>query len=368
MIVVEERLAHWDRFRAWTVYGVVALHGAMTYMVGAPGWWYAQDPQRSFVFTLLVLVLDVFLMPGMFFAAGFFAPGSLVRRGAGSFLREKALRLGIPWILGSLLVAPWFARASVLALGYPVPSFGTFYRTVFLGPAYQQAHFWFLGVLLLFFLLFLPLGGSFRDRTPQRARVLLPLGGCVAGAALGFALLGTRFPLDVWVHPAYLLVFQPLRVGGYFLVFLLGAWAWRSRWFDEAPSPRVLGIGGAAAGLLLVASVVLRLGIPDAPRGGALVLYAVVHEGAAVLVPLVLAGALRRFGSAPSPRLRDAAGASYGLYWLHQLFLMPLAAGMAAFPWSPWVKFPLAVGITILAGELLTLKVLRRLPGLRRMF
>ena len=47
---------------------------------------------------------------------------------------------------------------------------------------------------------------------------------------------------------------------------------------------------------------------------------------------------------------------------------MPLAAGMAAFPWSPWVKFPLAVGITILAGELLTLKVLRRLPGLRRVF
>ena len=365
---MEERLAHGDRFRTWTVYGVVALHGAMTYMVGAPGWWYVQDPGRSFVLTLLVLALDVFLMPGMFLAAGYFAPPSLARRGTRGFLGEKALRLGIPWVLGSLLVAPWFARASLLALGYPVGHLGAFYRTVFLGPAYQQAHFWFLGVLLAFFLLFLPLGRRLGERTPEPRPIGLPLACCVVGAALWFGALGTRYPLDVWVHPAYVLVFQPLRVGGYFLLFLLGALAWRNRWLERPPSPGCLaGLGGAAT-LLLLLSVVLRLRLPEAPRGGGLWLYALAHEGAAVLVPLALAALFRRFGGAPSARVSEAAGGSYGLYWLHQMLLLPLEALLVPLPWSPWVKFLLAVGATLWAGQFLALRVLRRLPGLRRVF
>jgi glucans biosynthesis protein C len=51
------------------------------------------DTHRSLLFTAIVLLLDVPLMPVLFFVAGYFALPSLQRRGTGGFIREKVVRL-----------------------------------------------------------------------------------------------------------------------------------------------------------------------------------------------------------------------------------------------------------------------------------
>jgi hypothetical protein len=35
--------------RIWAVYAVLLLHAGMTYMVGAPAWWYVIDRNHSFL-------------------------------------------------------------------------------------------------------------------------------------------------------------------------------------------------------------------------------------------------------------------------------------------------------------------------------
>jgi hypothetical protein len=75
-------------------------------MAYAPTWWYVLDPNNSPIFTQLVLLLDVPIMPILFFLAGYFALRSLQKRGTWLFLEDKLVRISIPWIFGALFLAP----------------------------------------------------------------------------------------------------------------------------------------------------------------------------------------------------------------------------------------------------------------------
>ena len=90
------RLYFLDNLRVVAIILVVVLHGSMTYMAYAPTWWYVVDPNNSEIFTQLVLLIDVPIMPILFFLAGYFALPSLQKRGVKLFLKEKFVRIGIP--------------------------------------------------------------------------------------------------------------------------------------------------------------------------------------------------------------------------------------------------------------------------------
>ena len=70
----------------------------------------------------------------------------------------------------------------------------------------------------------------------------------------------------------------------------------------------------------------------------------------------------------PSPVWRTLSEASYGIYWLHQMILMP-----AVYLLIPWnlpigIKFILALGGTYILCAFLTIHGLKKLPVLRRLF
>ncbi len=100
------RLYFLDHVRAVIILLVILLHAAMTYMAYPPPWWYVIEPENSLALTGLVLLLDVPNMQILFFIAGFFAYSSLEKYGAGRFLRQKGLRLGLPWLVGVVFLAP----------------------------------------------------------------------------------------------------------------------------------------------------------------------------------------------------------------------------------------------------------------------
>ena len=146
------RLFFLDNLRAFVIVMVVVLHASITYMLFAPEWWYVLDPDRSQVFTWLVLVVDVPNMPALFFVAGYFALPSLQRRGLDGFVREKLVRLAIPWIFAVIFLAPLVTYMIYVSRGNPM-GYLEFWTTDFWGPMFQQAVYWFLGVLMALFLL-----------------------------------------------------------------------------------------------------------------------------------------------------------------------------------------------------------------------
>jgi Acyltransferase family len=97
--------------RAFLTLLVVAHHAALAYhpfappppasLIGQPPIWAAfpvVDPQRWSGFALLTSFNDIFFMALMFFISGPFVWNSLQRKGAGGFIRDRALRLGLPFI------------------------------------------------------------------------------------------------------------------------------------------------------------------------------------------------------------------------------------------------------------------------------
>ena len=64
------------------------------------------DAQRSMAASLIVGFNEAFFMSLMFLLSGLFAWQSIQRRGPAAFIRTRALRLGLPFAVGSLLLAP----------------------------------------------------------------------------------------------------------------------------------------------------------------------------------------------------------------------------------------------------------------------
>lgn len=383
------RIRALDRQRAFVVLCVIVLHASLTYMVGAPDWWYVVEPQGNLFFTALVLLVDVPVMPIMFFVAGYFALPSLLRRGPGPFLRDKLLRIGLPWVLGVLLLAPPVTYLTYLSRGIGV-SLWQFWRSDFWGAMYQQAVYWFLGVLLLLFVAVVVFYDSPARRGSVSQQPSSPspafLAGFVALTTAAFLLLNQYFPLDTWFRLGYLLVVQPLRVPLYIAYFGLGVYAYQHAWFVPPGFPEESGAGqrgavgggfqpqlaswalcAAASGVLYVS---LRLSYPP-PLQTTLALQAAnaVLFNVFCFTSLLASVALFQGHGLLPARLWDSLAAnSYGIYYVHPLVVYPLAYLLLGLPLGVVVKAALLIGLSIPLSWAGSELVLRRVPGLRRMF
>ena len=80
---------------------VILQHVALIYSVyGAE-----MDVTQSLC-KIIISLTDNFMMPVLFFTAGFFALSSIQRRGPADFIKSKLNRLGIPWLIGVTMIVP----------------------------------------------------------------------------------------------------------------------------------------------------------------------------------------------------------------------------------------------------------------------
>ena len=173
-----KRLYFLDNLK-WVIIGLMTVfHAAMCYMAYAPDWWYVVDKsQPVFSGTVFILWVDIFIMPVMFFISGYFGLMSLSKHGAGTFWRKKFSRIAVPWIFGAMVFAP-LVTYIILASRHAPTDFWTFYTTLFWGPLYEQAQYWYLGALLALYVLLtiaVALAPSLwtRSMLPKRPSVLL---------------------------------------------------------------------------------------------------------------------------------------------------------------------------------------------------
>ena len=104
-----------DTLRAFVTVLVVAHHSVIAYALISPAAaprspvhpWLAGipivDSHRLAVFDLFALFNDTFFMSLMFLLSGLFVGPSLARKGSASFLRDRALRLGAPFVVMALM-------------------------------------------------------------------------------------------------------------------------------------------------------------------------------------------------------------------------------------------------------------------------
>src|SRR6188472_383446 len=103
------RLVPIDNLKAVLVAWVIAGHAFLGY--AAIGGWPYDEVAESTLPRQVELGLEIIIGPTalfvigtFFFLSGLLAPNSIARHGSAGFIRQRLLRLGLPWLLFTLFV------------------------------------------------------------------------------------------------------------------------------------------------------------------------------------------------------------------------------------------------------------------------
>src|SRR5687768_1298593 len=99
--IAPQRVAPLDRARTLVIVLVLLHHAVVNYTHFGSG-----DKMRWLGFDLVVLFNDSFFMAFMFLISGLFVRDSLARKGPAHFLRDRAWRLGVPFLLSIFVLVP----------------------------------------------------------------------------------------------------------------------------------------------------------------------------------------------------------------------------------------------------------------------
>ncbi len=342
-------LLFFDLVRNVAMLAVILFHAVAAYSTMTPSW--NVHDGTSILADLVRQVFDVFMMPVFFFISGYFVLPSLRRRSTRSFVADKLKRLGVPWLLGIMVVVPLAGYKGQLNdsaggafLDYWVSYVGRI-GTFQMGPLAlgqtTQMHFWYISLLLVFAIAF---GLLYRFTNQKRGtptsplsarlaptasllRVLLPFGVLTSAAYFVTALL---VPDTSWVTLDLLLQFQPTKAGLYALYFGLGIYACSRQWFAEEAFPGRPAVWALASVLLIAGFLVVGQPVFAHPADSQmlspvlLLTFALVRSFLCLSLLFALASFAIRYGNRPLPLNQELAAHSYNIYLAHLVIVVVL--------------------------------------------
>ena len=340
-----KRLYFLDNLKAFIILLVIVFHVAMGYTTWNLKWWYVNDIQQSHFFDLFILTTDVYIMPIMFLIAGYFAPGVLVKKGGNLFGQDKLKRIVIPWLGGVIFLAPLIAYSAIFSRTATPPNYFSFWANDFFTKYYQQAHYWFLGILVLFFAFLIiayKINPHYFEKQPQpgipSAKFFVLF---AVISALPFFIANLFYPADTWMPLKLIFMIQPVRIGLYACYFALGIYAWKNSWFTvDGYFPRLVPWVTCAV-VMMVAFAIYRIVFTLTPNIP--ILYKAGHALTFSLFCMAAAFALiaifQRFFDSDAILWRKLAANSYIIYFIHQLVVIPLAYAVQQLQLNIWIKY-----------------------------
>jgi peptidoglycan/LPS O-acetylase OafA/YrhL len=374
--------------RAFVVVLVVAHHAALAYhplapfpptsLAAVPRWWQAfpvVDSLRGAWASLLTGFNDNFFMALMFFLSGLFVWNGLKHKGAGGFLRGRLLRLGLPFVVATAILAPLAYYPTYLQMPGHSGFEGFVHPWLSLGN-WPAGPAWFIWVLMVFACVAAMLFAV----TPRWAETL---GGFLAGPqgrpARFFALLLAASTL-VYV-PLELIysglawatfgpfTFQTARILYYLLYFLsgvgMGAWG-----LNRGP---LIPDGKLARRWLLwaIASIVVFLALSTVA-----ILFMTAHlqsRGWEISTDLLFAAGCAtssfsflafflRLARSRSSLFGSLSQNSYGVYLVHYAFVSWLQLALVGSTMPAALKFAVVTTGAVAASWACTIAI-RRVPS-----
>ena len=366
----QERDIAIDYLRAFVIVLVVFIHAALAYTsfsIFFPARWVDAsapivDSRRWPFLDLFVMFFDTFMMPVLFFVSGLFALPSLERKGSRAFFIARLQRLGIPFVIGSIVIAPLAFYPSYL-MARPRPHLA-YLATFFTSDGWPIGPPWFLWVLLVFNgILALvhwiaPAGLAKLHRQPTNLFIFL----ITLVAFVPLHLIGSPY---WWITSLGPFDVQPIRLGLYFAYFLLGAALGTGQQWRKAAWAKHWGYWFALGILAFFAYIFLDNGAIRLPRLISQVMLAVAWATSCAGASLGLLGAFRKFERRRHPIFDSLSTNAFGIYLIHYAVVLWIQFALLPVSWPAWIKFCIAFigGLTLSWG---ISKILRQIPIVRR--
>jgi peptidoglycan/LPS O-acetylase OafA/YrhL len=383
-VMAPARIAPLDRARTFIILLVLLHHSVINYTYFGHG-----DRMRWLGFDLFVLFNDSFFMAFMFLVSGLFVRDSLARKGAAIFLRDRAWRLGVPYLVSVLVLMPIAYYPTFLRYHLPGTTDFNFlhfwWHTLTIGP-WPSGPAWFLWVLLALDVMAAAVWlvaprivqtlGQLVFSTRHRPMAVFVVFLIVSTAAympmhLGFGdtdwLELGRFPLPIQTS-------RILLYATYFLAGVgVGAISLRSGLLAEDgelarrwPVWFTFALVFYAAILVLVYAHHNWVADFDSPPLLWDVAYGLAFATFSAAMAFALPAIFLRFADA-GWRLLDALQPSaYGVYLLHYIFIIWLQYAVYDYSLSAGVKFAIVFAGTLAMSWALTV-MLRKIPVVARM-
>jgi peptidoglycan/LPS O-acetylase OafA/YrhL len=372
------RLFFIDHLRAALVILVVLYHIAVVYGEGR-SFWYVDPPKNAESLGALALFLFVFFnqawfMGAFFLLAGYFVPGSYDRKGAGSFLKERLIRLGIPLLIWIFVLNPisniglYLEPVQWISDPLTWENFWQMYPE-FIGFGVA----WFLALLLIFSFGYVAWRWLTRNREPSSTGPYSPptylgIGIFILVLALVTYLVRIIIPIGRSVLDFPTIAYLPQ----YLSLFVVGIVAYRRDWFRTVTDRMgKIGFATAVVATLLLFPIPL-LGI----LGGTMrflgngswpsAVYALWDSIFAVTWCLAVITFFRCYLNEKSRLGSFLSQQSYAVYVIHSPIIVFLAYVLfRGIDLGPILKFSLAA-VIIVPICFAVAYLLRKIPGVSR--
>ncbi len=352
--------------RGFVILIVVAFHSFLAYLGSQssspvpfdspPYHWKAipiTDNERWFGFDLFCASQYVYLMQFMFFLSGLFVWFSLRRKGVGTFIWDRTLRLGVPFLLGTCLLMP-VAHYPVYRVGAHDPSWSEFWDQWGALPFWPTGPFWFVWCLLVLNIaaaaLFglAPRAGEYLGRISAGARPGQCFLALLAVSALAYIPFAWLFKPWDWIQFGPF-AFQPSFAVLYVVYFFAGIGVGAGPGGIEQGLlasggilARCWGIWTASAFGAFFTWIIPTALIVEKPAGSALpgleLLASIGFVVASVSACFALVAVFLHFAGTRSPILDDLSNNAYGIYLIHYLFVIWLQYLLLGMPLLAPVK------------------------------
>jgi glucans biosynthesis protein C len=359
-----------DALRVFAFGLLILYHSCLAYVTWP---WLINDPRASHALEPLLLAMNRWRLPLLFFVSGAAATLSLRRRSWLEFAHERAQRLFLPLGVGVFLICPPQTYLAQLVHDRPI-SYLDLYRSILIpAPAgtMNWIHLWFVGYVLVFSIAGMPLLMLIRSAAGMRiveaaarfcARWRPAIYLMAVPSFLVAALLGPRWPVT------YDLVSDWANLCAGLVLFLWGfIIASSSAWLDLVTARRreFLAVGLAIAAVFFGAGAVRFT--EGWPAGAETAFWSAVNSAYAMTWILALVGWARELFTRPSARLSAANRAVYPFYIVHQTVTVVAVYLLLSWSASTWAKLPLVVAATFLVSWAVY-ELVRRVRWLRPLF
>ena len=368
----KSKILYIDHLKVLLTALVIVHHALVTY--GAPGGWYYFEKTELeaavIPMTMAVSVDQSFFMGFFFFLSALFIPGSLKRKGATVFIKDRFFRLGIPLIYYSLVQA---TVMNFLVYRYAEKHDITFVQFLSGYDGWINVGvLWFVLALLLFTLCYVVWTKTTKQDCnnwplPSLKQIL------IFAAVLGLItfLIRTIFAVGWVLEP---LGFQLGHFPQYIAMFVFGLVAAENKWIQQIDQQhyRKLNIFIFCMifiGFPVIFSLKIVFGQPlEWFVGGwhmAALLYALWEQ----MIGISIMAALLAFGKIKlnkySGFMNKMSRSAFAVYILHPLVLVVVSLLLKDWAIDPAVKFLVVAPLGVLASFLLGYVVVK-IPGINQ--
>jgi peptidoglycan/LPS O-acetylase OafA/YrhL len=366
------KLFYIDNIKILLTILVILHHTFITYGASG-GWYYTQKTSHMGALvpmTMFVSINQSFFMGFFFLLSAYFTGSSYDRKGAGQFIADRLLRLGVPLLFYSFVFSPLLSY-----LVYYFAKGGHITYLQYLSGYDSWIDFgvmWFVAALLVFTMAYVALRNlitiKFKKPLPTPGvSIIIPF--AVLLGIISF-LVRIVFPVGWVVKPVG---FQLGHFTQYIALFIIGLLAYRNQWFDglSRRTGKRLTLSAWLCLLFFPVFYIIRvkLDMPVAWYSGGLhwqsLLYAVWEQwiGLSILTALLCRG--KRSWNVSSPLLVTLSRSSFTVYIFHPLGIIALSLAVRDWAVDPATKLLIVAPLAVLGSFLLGLLILM-IPGVKK--